>query len=103
MDSYEKHFDGCDLSQRVQWNVFHYTLGKWNFLFHVTIHSQLNDQNSIRYYIILFRVYTDPCEIGPPVLQLMIFVTVVCVYGGGGGGKTTKVQYGGEIYGSYLL
>ena len=54
--------------------------------YHVTINSQLNDQNSIRYYIILYRVYTDPCEIGPPVVQLMIFVKA-----GGGGIKTTKV------------
>jgi hypothetical protein len=45
------------------------------FSIHLTINSQLNDQNSIRYYIILYRVYTDPCEIGPPVVQLMIFVT----------------------------
>jgi CRISPR/Cas system-associated endoribonuclease Cas2 len=42
-------------SQRVQWNVFHCTLGKWNFLtiqYHVIINSQLNDHNSIRYYLI---------------------------------------------------
>jgi hypothetical protein len=47
-DQRTKHFDGCDLSKtqrvqwnktystialaRVQWNVFHCTLGKWNFL-----------------------------------------------------------------------
>ena len=59
---------------------------EFSIQYHVTIHSQLNDQNSIRYYIILYRVYTDPCEIGPPVVQLMIFVTVVGGGGGGGGG-----------------
>ena len=69
IDSYEKHFDGCDLSktQRVQWNKTYsiialaksamerIPLHSWEIEFsiqyHVTINSQLNDQNPIRYYI----------------------------------------------------
>ena len=67
---YEKHFDGCDLSkiQRVQWNKTYSTIAlaksameriplhswemEFSIQYHVTINSQLNDQNSIRYYII---------------------------------------------------
>ena len=68
---YEKYFDGRDLSktQRVQCNktssiialansaMERIPLHSWEMEFsiqyHVTINSQLNDQNSIRYYIIL--------------------------------------------------
>ena len=68
--------DGCDLSktQRVQWNKTYskialaksamerIPLHSWEMAFsiqfHVTINSQLNDQNSIRYYIINNQLYT---------------------------------------------
>ena len=66
---YEKHFDRCDLSktQRMQWNKAYSTIAlaksameriplhswemEFSMQYHVTINSQLNDQNSIRYYI----------------------------------------------------
>jgi hypothetical protein len=66
---YEKHLDRCDLSktQRMQWNKVYSTIAlaksameripshswemEFSMQYHVTINSQLNDQNSIRYYI----------------------------------------------------
>ena len=45
-------------SQRVEWNVFQ--LHSWEMEFsiqyHVTINSQINDQNSRRYYIMLNNI-----------------------------------------------
>jgi hypothetical protein len=74
---YEKHSVGCDLSktERVQWNKTYSTIAlaksameriplhswemEFSIQYHVTINSQLNDQNSIKYYIIFCERFSQ--------------------------------------------